>query len=189
MEYCTLDELKTYLWITDISQNNNLSSLIKTLTSIIDIEIWWNLWIQTIERRVSGNGSNRIILEWWINTVNFVYLYNSYIWDDYTQINVNFIDWHIIYVDRNLQKWNKNIKISYTRWYASVPDDLKRFFLYYCKEIIDIENGKNLVSNKKIEWLSVSYFSPGELNEVTKDKKFMDLSAILKKYKNFTFWF
>lgn len=43
MEYTTLANLKAYLGVTDTSRDPELTALITTATSIIDIELGYNL--------------------------------------------------------------------------------------------------------------------------------------------------
>jgi hypothetical protein len=132
-------------------------------------------------------GTERLIMEGSINEVNFIRQYHSYASNDYTSINSLFIDGSIIHTDRKVQKGNRNVLISYERGYSSVPDDIKQFFLRYCKEMKDIQiDPTKVVSSKKVEGLAVNYFSPGEIISAKRENSLMDYATILKKYKNFT---
>lgn len=188
MEYCTLSDLKWYLWVSGSTEDQPLQELITTLTSLVDIELWWNLWLQTIGRRISWMWTNRIIMEWKINTItnNSVKLYYSYASNEYTNISVMFIEWSIVHLERIVPKWNKNVFIEYTRWFETLPVDMKTFFLKYCKEMRNIQkNWENLLESKKVEGLAISYFSPSEIIEAKKENSLGDFASILKKYKNF----
>lgn len=131
-------------------------------------------------------GTERIIMEWDINKVTSAKLYlNTLAWE-YEIIVVNFIERGIVYFNQVIPKWRKNLELSYERWFDAVPTDFKMFFLKYCKEMWNIlKNGEKNVKTKKIEWLSVTYFSPSEIIDWKKSDKLSDFSYILEKYKNF----
>ena len=188
MEYCTLTELKKKLSIdlADTSQDIDLTDLIKTLTSLIDLEIWWNLWNKTITRRISWMWTSRLILEGVVNSVESVKHFINASSGESQDIVVLFVDGSIVHLDRMIPKWNKNAEIVYKRWFDSVPIDMKTFFLKYCSEMYIIQrNWEDNIKTKKIEWLSITYLSPSEIIEGKKSDTLSDFWSILKKYKNF----
>jgi len=188
MEYCSLVDLKKVLSIpeTDTSQDVRLTDLITTLTSLVDLELWWNLWEKEITRRVSGMWSNRLLLEGSINWVLEVKQFTNISSWEFNNVWIDFFEWAIVYLDKVIPKWNKNVEIIYKRGFTSVPVDVKTFFLKYCTEMNSIQlNWEDTVKNKKIEWLSITYFSPSELLDGKKMNSLSDFSSILKKYKIF----
>lgn len=98
-----------------------------------------------------------------------------------------FRDGPVVTLDRVIQKGRKNIEIRYTKGFEQVPTDMKAFFLKYCREMYEIyKDTINKVKTKKIEGLSVTYFSPGEIMEMKSAAPLNDFTLLLKKYKNFT---
>ncbi|NDK09758.1 hypothetical protein GW846_03185 [Candidatus Gracilibacteria bacterium] len=188
MEYCSLVDLKKVLSIpeTDTSQDVRLTDLITTLTSLVDLELGWNLGEKEITRRVSGMGSNRLLLEGPINGVLEVKQFTNISSGEFNNVGIDFFEGAIVYLDKVIPKGNKNVEIIYKRGFTSVPVDVKTFFLKYCTEMNSIQlNGEDTVKNKKIEGLSITYFSPSELLDGKKMNSLSDFSSILKKYKIF----
>lgn len=188
MEYCTRDELKTYLWISWTSEDVSLSNLITALTWLLDLELGWNLEEKNYSRRISWMGTPRLIMEGPINAIswNEVKLYYSYASNEFTTIKVAFIEGPVVHLERCIPKGVKNVAIEYTRGYSEIPWDMKSFFLKYCKEMRGIDkNWDNNISSKKVEGLQVSYFSPSEIIAAKKENPLKDFASILKKYKNF----
>lgn len=179
MEYTTLERLKSFLTITDDSQDAELSELITQATALVDIELGDNMGTQTITRRVDGNGCERIIMENRINSVEYVKEKPS---DN--EIAVDFVQGSSVYLDRATERGRKNIEIRYEKGYDDVPPDLERFFWHYCKELIAMaeETGTEVVKSQSLGGgLSLTYFSPSELSG-----RLANFDGVLAKYRNFS---
>lgn len=180
MEYTTLARLKSFLSITDDSQDAALTILITQATALVDIELGDNLEAVNVTRRVDGNGAKRIIME---NRVTAV----ASVTDIQTGIvhEVDFIDGCVVYLTRETARGQKNIEIAYSKGYAAVPDDFERFFWQYCKELLTVADSGDTETVKSQSLgggLSLTYFSPSELRG-----RLVDLDMILEKYRNFMF--
>lgn len=178
MNYTTLDALKTFLNITGTAEDTALTALIVQATALVDIELGDNLAQVTNTRRIDGNGENRIIMENRVTAVTSVTdVNNSY---EYT---VDFIDGKIVYLTENTPKGRKNLSIVYTKGYSTVPDDMTRYFLHYCRELYNMASSSELEQVKTQSLgggLSLTYFSPSELQG-----RMIDLEHVIEKYKNF----
>lgn len=186
MNYTTLSNLKEHLGITDNGQNEKLTWLIEIATELIDTELGENLETRTKTRRIDGSGTCRIIME---NTVNsIIYVKDFRTWSPYT---LDFIDWATVYLTSSVERGQKNIEISYTMWYATVPEDFERYFIEYCKELLNEEEKQwdtEVVKTKKLGDLSITYFSPSELANNGSLLSSPLFQNVLRKYKNFTIY-
>lgn len=190
MEYTTLDSLKEFLDISTDHLDDNLSALITRATKLLDLQFGDNLWVQSKTRYIDGNGTNRLIMENTINSVTSIEMRSGTGW---SPLAVDFIDGALVYLTSDAPKGQANIKITYTKWYEEIPADLQAFFNVYCSKLITIEENKPLkkyghngqYTSKKINGLSVTYRSPWEIAKEQKDFG-LDLTAVVKKYKNFT---
>lgn len=133
MEYTTLARLKTFLSITDTTQDTALTTLITQATALVDIELGDNLGTATVTRKMDGNETNRLIMENTVNTVTSVSDVSTG-----TVYTVDYIEGSIVYLERETAKGRKNIQITYSKGYATVPGDMERFFWQYCKELLTI---------------------------------------------------
>lgn len=182
MFYTDTDALKSFLNITDMSQDDYLETLIEQATALVDIELGDNLGKKTFTRRVDGNGTDRIIMENSINSVTSVKIAR----EDYP-IEVEFIEGSTIHLMDAAPRGTKNIEVVYEKGYDTVPPDFSRFFLEYCRELYNMqkEASTQVVKSKKLGDLSLTFFAPSELT----DEKFLaDLSIVIRKYKNFNLY-
>lgn len=179
MQYTTLDHLKTFLGISGTDQDTELTALIEQATMLLDIEIGDNLGKKTVTRRVSGNESNRIIMENKINSVASIRYASGN-----GSIEVDYIDGNIVYLTKESERGQNNIEITYEKGYDTVPVDLERFFQQYCKELLALKDSSEteVVKSQSLGGgLSLTYFSPSELKG-----QLVDIDIILQKYKNFS---
>lgn len=78
----------------------------------------------------------------------------------------------------------KNVEISYAKGYASVPVDMARYFLHYCRELLTMQTSGDTETVKSQSLgggLSLTYFSPSELSG-----RMVGLEDVIAKYRNFT---
>lgn len=188
MQYTTLENLKDYLWITCDDQDADLQSLIRRWSDMLSTELWDDLWLKTVTRRYDGYWSNRVVLESIINTVSLVE-YTTNNWYSRNPVEVDFVEWYVIYTRSSLPKGFKNVRVTYQKWYAKVPGDIETFFLKYVsfmKSEKEVNSKSKEIKTKKFEDLSITYFWPNELS--SRNSQFaQDYEAIKNKYKVFSF--
>jgi hypothetical protein len=88
------------------------------------------------------------------------------------------------------------VRITYTKGYQIIPEDIQIFFHYYCVKLLSLDsymqwNRNGEVVSKKINGLSISYKTPSEIIEslTTQWGVFeQSFKNILDTYKNFTLW-
>lgn len=178
MEYTTLSALKWFLGITGASEDASLAELITEATALVDIELGDNLAQVTKTRRIDGSGEPRIIMENTVNSVTSVI--NAVTWYEYSS---DFIEGKSVYFAESIPKWRKNIAITYSKGYATVPRDMERYFLHYCRELYTMASSSELEQVKTQSLgggLSLTYFSPSELMG-----RMVWLDSVIAKYKNF----
>lgn len=188
--YVTASELKTFLGITWDDKDTLLWEVIQNGTDLVNIELWDSLLEQTRTRRVDGIGGSVILME---NIVNEVTEIKHKIGTDSRQpLTVDFIDKNRIHLTNKVPNGISNVSVTYKKWYATIPSDFKKFFLFYCKILMDNEEAQSPtnqnskeIKQKSLESLSITYFSPSELS--SKNSAFnIDYDKILRKYKNFS---
>lgn len=188
MQYTTLERLKEFLGIEDTSQDAVLSKLIARWSDMLTTELWDDLSLKTQTRRYDSFGTNRIVLEHVVNSIWKVeYTKNN--WYSRTEVPLDFIDWYIVYLKNKIPKWNKNVRVTFTKWYDTVPQDIEAFFLKYVSKMryeAQPNSDNKEIKTKKLDWLSITYFWPNELS--SRDWWFaQDYEAIKMKYKVFSF--
>ena len=181
MLYTTLPTLKNFLGIplVDTTQDAELTALITQATDLVDIELGDNLEKKTYTRRIDGNGHARILMENRINSV-------ASVTDIATSetIAVDFIEGSSVYLMRETPRGRRNIEITYEKGYATRPDDMERFFLQYCRELITMGTSGDTETVKSQSLgggLSLTYFSPSELSG-----QMVDIESVIGKYRNFS---
>lgn len=188
--YATLEEFKSFLEISENDTDTLLTEILENWTDLINIELWDSLWKQTLTRRVDGIWWSIIIMENKIDSVEYVkYKIGT---DSRQEVEVDYIDRNRILLLGRIPNWIGNVEIKYTKWYEEIPSDFKKFFLFYCKILLDNQESKSPtnqnskeIKQKSLESLSITYFSPAELGQENKSFA-IDYDKILKKYKNFT---
>lgn len=179
--YTTLEKLQKYLWDETTENATKIEDLIETATTLLDTEIGQNLESKTFTRRIDGTGTCRIVME--RSDITAV----TSVRDVRTSsiATLDYIDWSVIYLTRDIDRGRKNIEIMYVAWFTEVPKDLEAYFLEYCKALWTVMHSSDtkVQKSKRIWDLSVTYFSPSELASESLARPEMD--AILRKYKNF----
>lgn len=187
--YITVEELQTFIGTTSLN-DSQLETIIKTAEELVNIELWDSIYLQNITRRIDWNGNNVLLLENKVNEIKYIKLKlnNSFI-----ELIFDYIDWNKVFLERKIPTGRWNVEIQYIKWYNPIPDDFKQFMLFYCKTLIDIYEQKSIdnlnnkeIKSKRLESLSIEYFSPTELKT---NKIFqINFDNILKKYKNFNLY-
>ena len=78
MDYTTVAKLKSYLGITDASRDAELTALIATAKSLVDIELGYDLTLNaSVVIRANGMGKNRVVLPQKVNSVSKVEVRDS----------------------------------------------------------------------------------------------------------------
>lgn len=119
MNYTTLGSLKDKLWITDTSSDSKLLLIIEKATKLIDSKIWYNLKKEVV-KRIDGTWTNKLFLDNKPNEIIYIKNKNSTYF--YT---LDYTDNYIVYLEEKSQKWSKNIEISYSIWFDTVPSDIE----------------------------------------------------------------
>jgi len=189
-EYVGLEELKSFLGVTSEEKDALLTDVIQNGTDLVNIELWDSILEQSLTRRVDGIGGSIILME---NIINEVTEIKYRVWtDSWQSLDVDFISKNKIHLTTKVPSWISNVSVTYKKWYATIPSDFKKFFLFYCKTLMENEEAQSPtnqntkeIKQKSLESLSITYFSPSELS--TKNSLFsIDYDKILKKYKNFS---
>lgn len=192
LEYTTVSRLRNYLPNTMLT-DQQLSSLIIRASRLLDSELGDNIGQQTLTKRIDGYGKSKIILENTIQAVDSIEYYQQWSW---RAVDVDHIQWSIIYTKQLLPSWDANIRITYTKWYATVPSDLEAFFHSYCVQLLSLDSYMQWdqhgeIVSKKINGLSISYRTPSEIIDgLTTQWGIFEQSFknILDTYKNFSLW-
>lgn len=188
MEYTTLDALKAFLKIEDNAQDEYLEQVITSASRVLATELWDDLSLKTQTRRYDAYGTAKIVLEQVVNSVSLVEhtTDNGYSW---SPVAVDFVDWYIVYLRQTIPSWYKCLRVTYSKWYATVPADLEQFFLKYVNKIITDQlanSDSKEIKTKKLDGLSITYFGPDEL--ASRDRTlWVDYDTIKNKYKVFSF--
>lgn len=173
--YITLEELKEYLQITDTSQDQILMGFIQQISSTIDGYLWYSL-------KESSHD------EWYLVRKSGVIRTKAMPITEVTSLSfssVKRISKNAIYlVDSPLE--DQEVQIKYKAGHATIPAEIKQLCLDGCKQLYkDFTSGELDIKSKKIDTLSITYFSPEEHTEGNDVRKLNTFTSILKKYKTF----
>lgn len=197
MDYTSLSSLKRKLWVS--SENTEFDSellfLIKKATNMINSTIWQSLEKRNLLEVVNGNGNKKIYLK---NKASEIIKVFDKSWK---KIEVDFVDWYIVYLKNNVSKAEKNVMVEYVFGFDEIPFEIEEICLDLCvifadENNIKWENSENIIDKniktKKLWELMITYFSADEKNflnskEVLSPAK--NILQILEKYKKFTWVF
>lgn len=187
--YVTVAKLKTHLGITGTDQDTYLQNMINRATAVIDIELWAPLHERTLTYRVDWMWGRRIVLKHNPKAIQLVEVRQH----DNTrkEIEYDFVDWFVVYLIDKVDRGTKNVRVTYDVWYADgeIPLDFEQFFLRYVSEMIqtNLPNSEDKeIKTKKLDGLSITYFSPNELWDKNKDFA-TDYWLIKQKYSTFSY--
>ena len=188
----SIDSLKKRLWISSDEYNTELSSIIERATKIIETEIW-DISEKNIIERVDSFWNKKIYTKKIINSIFSVKKIN---WKNY---EIDFFDWYIIYLKKNIPSSKKWVLVEYSSWFSTIPADLEEICLDLC--IIFISESSFLsskinteklvdknIKTKKLWDLMITYFWENEKSMSSKDvlTPTRNIKNILNKYKSFS---
>ena len=190
LKYTTLDALKGYIQDTSLT-DDQLNQLITRASRLLDSELWDNIWLQTLTKRMDGYGKAKLVMENRIVSVDSV---KYCIKKSRYSVDVSHINGVIVYLEESIPTGEENVEITYTKGYETVPNDLQIFFNMYSMKLLSLDsymlwNSDGEVINKKIQGLSITYKTPSELIDqaMTSWGIFEEsFKKILYRYKNFT---
>jgi len=125
----TLQDLKTYLNITDTSKDDLLNFYVDWINKFIKSYTWRNIEAQDYEETFNGDWTFLYLVKNY--PINSIAKIENKEWDTREEINYKWYMEEIgeIYFDTLLIKWINNYKVSYNWWYETIPWDLKLAWL------------------------------------------------------------
>lgn len=176
----TLAEFKSYLWITNTTQDTLLNLLLNSANDFVESYIWRELALQTYTQFQDWNAQREILLEnypvtsitslqlneWTLETPNYVSI-------DLNSFKLSPKVWKI-FLNFFMRRGFQNYKIVYVAGYNPIPWDLKLATLklgawYYNKRTSD------WISSESVAWDSI-WFDTTEISS--------DVLVILNNYRN-----
>ena len=126
----TLNQLKTYLWISWNWQDSMLNIFLKWADQIIKTYLWRDIEEKEYVEVKDGNAQRFFVLNQYpIIEIKAVY-YNSWTgeepnWEEVNKgsLEVSPLIWKL-YFRSPIIRWFQNYKIEYTAWYSEIPADL-----------------------------------------------------------------
>lgn len=204
VSYATLAELKQYLWITDNTNDNILTEMLKTSYLLLNHLIWVDT--MNLTTGVEFIEQNKLYTNWlqdWFYLTNKPVLsINKIWWENYSW--VKWTDYMIIY-DRKILFNRINfldkikfwlLEVEYTWWYNrdnewvdELPDDLKLMQMMLVWWMWN-SKGMEWVSSYKIWDESVTFGSrtrtvDGNTSIQTSDDIYFSFRILLNRYKTF----
>lgn len=175
MEYTNITNLKSYLEISDNSEDLLLSEIIKKTTKLFDNYLWQNLWEKTYWEYIWEVFDDYVLFpkNTPIQSITEVRV------DEYSTPIKRFIE-DIVYLKYPV---TGEVFMEYKAWYQSISDipDVEEACQKVCKglyeEIKSVNNSK--IKSEKIDELSITYFSNSE-----KWKDTFDYKEVLDRYRN-----
>ena len=171
-----LEILKNLLGITDDSQDTLLNNLITTAKGIIESKLWYSLEITDIEEKIDADDCSIFFLKAPISSIT------SINWWEYKKHTKN-----ALYLK---EKVSWEITINYKWWIAdgwetiTLPGQLAFAIASFAKWIYESEISWNSnIKSKKIDTLSISYFSPAEKSELNSIANALNIDSLITPYK------
>lgn len=175
-----LTEFKSYLWITDTSQDTLLNILLDSANDFVESYIGRELTAQAYTQYQDWNWQREIILDNYpVNSITSFKL-NEWTLDvpDYQPVDASTYKlspkvWTIL-LNFYMRRWFQNYEIVYNAWYTTMPWDLKLATLklaawYYNKRTSD------WIKSETVAWDSI-WFDTTEISN--------DVLIILNNYRN-----
>ena len=173
----TLAEFKSYLWITDSSQDTVLQLIIdwanKTIVNYIGRNIESDDYIEYID----WNAQNSILLENYpvsglTKIENNTWTLDNPVWEEVESSSYKLSpnDWRIFLLF-NLIRGFQNYKITYTAWYTTIPADLKLATLKLASNTYNTQDG---IKSESVNWDRLEFITSMS----------NDVISILNSYKD-----
>lgn len=188
--YASLDQFKAYLWITDDSQDELLTSFLESaelklnhLCGVDSFDLW--TYTQVIEKRWIYDSPRW--LEFYLKNKP-VQSIDSMNGEDYEW--VKWTDYLIIYDRRAIfKKLSLNdwwmIEVEYTAWYETIPDDLILMEMMIASWMRQSHNYE-WVTEYKLGDETIKFGSSSwSYGSQSPDDQYFSFTALLNKYKNF----
>ena len=183
MEYTTLQNLKDRFGVTDNQQDDKLSLLITSITKIIDNYLWFNLEKDEHTDYIVNNNTAKILFFPKKPITKILEL------EDITGVdvtmNVRRFELNMVYLDIQI---TGEVKAIYEAGYdtlAEIPD-VESVCLDMCEQAYNIQASWNVdldVKQKKIEDMSVTYFSKDETMQNSAYRENSSFEAVLDQYR------
>jgi len=176
MTYITLEEAKTFMWVTSTADDDLITSQIKRWESLINSL----LSVNTLEEQTVDEVKDFVWSKYTMNLINPTAL---------VDINWDSIIWSHRFVWRQLQLenspsiwdmiWN-TLTIKYTAGYSIIPDDVKNVLMAVTK-VFYIDSKSGLINSSGSTLAGVTKFSQWELDvtywSTSKNKDWVDITA------------
>lgn len=183
----SLEETKTYIWVTWTSEDDKINSLIEKSQAIISGFLGYEITSSEKTLYFNWSGQRELILWmfWIVSLTSFKY--NS--WTRAIPIRTAFdreiyeidINKWIIYLDFCLFKWFKNIQVVINQWYTdtTIPKDIQVAILKIVAQLyINDWTKDDSITSESVDWDSV-------VRWWINSEKFIkwDVKKILENYK------
>lgn len=173
-----LERLKQLLWITDTTQDDILNAYIVLAESVIEEKLWYKMAVEEIEEKIDADDCSIFFLKAPIKQIN------SIVWWEYKKHSKN-----ALYLK---SKVSGEITINYDWWIAEEDEHETLIFPEVIAfAIVDLakwayESESLWTSNikqKKIDTLSITYFSPAEKSELNSIANALNIDSLIAPYK------
>lgn len=166
-----IDKLKILLKITDELQDPTLHYLIDSAKAIIEQKLWYSFDVQSYTENIDVDGSSMIFLSRPIVSIDSIQ------WWELKKFTKN-----VLYLKHKV-KWE--ITINYQWWlWDTLPSGISQAIINLAKWIYENEvDGSGNIKSKKIDTLSISYFSANEKSEWSSIAAVMNIDSLIAPYK------
>ena len=166
----TLDELKEFLNITKNDQDKLLEMMLDLANDMIEQELGYSLTEKEYTEALDVENTSMLFLKAPIVSVKSI-----------TGAKVDHWSKNVVYLEK---KTRGRVVINYTWGFASLPKSLAFAMLNLAKELYQIHKTNGLeIKSKKVDVLSITYFSPEEQKKGSTARSKSDLVALLAPYK------
>lgn len=158
----TLVELKSYLGITDDSQDTLLTIFLESADSYIKQYTWRALESATFVEYINGNAQLEMIVKQY--PITSVTTIERNVWDLATPVRevventVYEPDGNVwrIFFRSPLRRGFQNYKVTYVAWYATIPSDLKLACLKLAWSYMNTR-GTDWIKSETVNWDKLDY--------------------------------
>ena len=161
----TLAELKSYLWITDDTQDDIIQIYVDSANEYITNYIWRNITQADYTEYEDWDWQRTIILKNY--PVNSITSFQVNSWTIETPEREDVDDYKLvpeegkIFLTFYLNRWFQNYKIEYNAWYDTIPWDLK---LAWLKIAWSYYNDSDWIKTESVAWDSITFWRENDLN-------------------------
>jgi len=176
----TLADVKSYLSISDTTQDTLLTSLLTSADAFVKSFTGRDFEQKTYTHLFNWKWENKLILKQYpvISLTSFKYNTGSFSVPNYVSFYIDTykVDPEVwqIWTMFNIPKWIQNIQVIYSAWYVNIPEEIKQAVIKLTATYFNWSKTDWLVS-ESIDWASLTY----EKNSIP-----TDILLILNRYKN-----